>query len=223
MNTIIMNYHCKILIFILAFFAALSIYPEETLSETEEDRLLNEISETLNEMNTLKADFRQERTLWVFNDTLVTEGICYFEDPDKLRWEITSPFRTILIYNNEIIAKFDVSSDGIVKYNLGTEQIMKIVLNEIIYWMKGNFTEAKELYDLSIRRGSDYIIELIPRSEQMKDVILKIELEISRITLHMLSVSIYETQQDSIRIMFFNEVNNIVFEEDLFDTDNPVF
>lgn len=223
MNLITMKYLHKILILFFLILSVLYVYSEERLSETEEDFLLNDISRALNEIDTLKADFRQERTLWVFDDTLVTEGICYFEDPDKLRWEITYPFKTILIYNDKEIAKFELENNKPVKYNLGTEEIMKIVLSEIIYWMKGNFEQAKELYELDIISSKNYIIELVPKSENMKNIILKIDLEISRTTMHILKVSIYETQDDSIKINFFNEVNNINFNQKLFNTENPLY
>ncbi len=223
MNIITMKYHLKQLFVLLLIICSFTAFTDNRLSESEADTILNDISETLDTVSTLQADFRQERTLWVFDDTLVTEGICYFEDPDRLRWEINEPFNTVLIYNEGDIAKFEKSNGDLVKYNLGTEEIMRIILSEIIYWMKGDFEQAKELYDLSVIDNSNYIIELVPKSDQMKNIILKIELEISRSTKHILSVSIFETHNDTIKIKFTNEVNNIRFNENLFNTESPSY
>ncbi len=222
MNIIITNYLRAVFIF-LFFLCSLTGFTDDRLSESEENTLLDDITEALDDVTTLQADFRQERTLWVFNDTLVTEGICFFEDPDKLRWEISYPFNSILIYNDGDISKFEKSDGELIKYNLGTEEIMRIILSEIIYWMKGNFEQAKELYNLSVINSNNYIIELVPKSEQMNKIILKIELEVSRSTKHILSVSIFETHNDSITIKFTNEVNNISFNTNLFNTENPSY
>jgi outer membrane lipoprotein-sorting protein len=192
------------------------------LSESEINSLIVDIANALKGLKSIKAPFKQVRELWIFNDKLVSSGICYFQQPDKLRWEIKEPFSSLLIYNQEQVAKFNYKNGQWEKLKLGTEDVMKLVMKEIIYWMKGNFQRGKEFYDVKIQQKENYTFLLTPKFEEMKQTIRKIELTLDKKTKHVLDVKIFEPSQDSITITFYNEENDLTFPEKIFSTSDPL-
>jgi outer membrane lipoprotein-sorting protein len=154
-------------------------------------------------------------------EPLVSRGICYFEKPDKMRWEISSPYSSMLIYNAEQVAKFEVENKKATKLNFGAADIMRKVLQQIISWMQGDFNEANGLYTISILKGSDFIIQLIPKSQAMQQSIQKIELHVVPDTFIMKRVIIKESKDDFIKIEFKNKQENSMLPAGVFDTIHP--
>jgi outer membrane lipoprotein-sorting protein len=155
-------------------------------------------------------------------DPLVSEGYCYFEKPDKLRWELTRPYQSILIYNADVIGKFDVKDGKAEKLNLGTEDLMREILKQIIYWMQGDFAKAAEIYNLKIFKSDTYKLVLIPKSKELIKSIQSIEMIFNKSLNGISVVRINESIDNFIKIEFSNEQNNITLDKKLFDTEKPL-
>ena len=46
------------------------------------------------------ADFKQEKHLSFMKNPQLSEGVFYYEQADKLRWEQNTPFNYVLLINN---------------------------------------------------------------------------------------------------------------------------
>jgi hypothetical protein len=68
------------------------------LDEAETQAFLETMRQSLASVQTLQARFVQERRVSMFVDTLVTTGVCLFEPPQRLRWEMTEPYVSVLIH-----------------------------------------------------------------------------------------------------------------------------
>jgi len=225
---IIMRHKKNYFKFGLIFFLAFSFLNEPSFAQNEQFvsssdqiKILNEITEELKAVKNLKANFTQERHLSILVNPLISEGYCFFEKPDKLRWEIFQPYQSILIYNKNQIAKFDIIEKKLRKLKLGTEDLMREILKQIISWMKGDFTQAQEVYNLKIYKSGVYRLELIPKSEELQKSIKSIELIFKANLKHISSVQINEAANDFIKINFNNEENNLTIEPAVFDLKNP--
>ena len=189
------------------------------LSPEEARRFLVQVSEKLGTLKTLQAEFVQERHMSAFVDTLTAKGTCYFQAPDKIRWEMAEPYRSALVFSEGKVAKFMYERDRWRRLDLGSKEIMKEVLKLISLWMRGDFESSKELFELALRRDGAVVVNLIPRFEQMKEVLSLIELTVDAESKHIDKVTIQEPRGDEIVITFVDKKWNIELDEDLFKLD----
>lgn len=192
------------------------------LTSDEGDLFIQQMAEALKTRESMQVNFVQERHFSVFLEPLISKGICFFREPDKLRWEIYESYKSILIYNNRSVAKFDFEQGRLRKLKLGSVDIMREILNQIISWMKGDFRNSSQIYEIKIYRNKDYQLRLIPKSKELLKSIKYIELNINAQTKHVTTVLIKETETDFIQIKFSNEKDNLELAEELFDLKNPL-
>jgi outer membrane lipoprotein-sorting protein len=195
----------------------------KALNSDETTRFLNDMATTLGGIRTLRVAFVQEREVPLFLDTLKAKGTCWFEAPDKIRWELTEPYVSILIHNTNKAAKFDKAEGGLRKMRPGAEDVLREVLAQIMSWIRGDFRAAREAYDLSVLQGSDYRLVLKPRTKGLAKIIEAIELTIDPKSLHVSAVTIREPEGGSIAIRFGKETLNAPMDKALFDLDHPKY
>jgi outer membrane lipoprotein-sorting protein len=216
--------NCYILIYLILIIFTNVLYSQNSQSffMEEQNQILKTIKEKLSTVNNLKAEFKQSRHMEILIDPLVSEGYCYFEKPDKLRWELNKPYQSILIYNANVVAKFDVKDGQVEKLNLGTEDLMREILKQIISWMQGDFSKTSEIYDLKIYKSDTYKLVLIPKSKELIKSIQSIELVFKADLKNISMVMINESAENFIKIEFSNEQDNISIDKKIFDTKKPL-
>jgi len=194
------------------------------LDEAETQAFLETMRQSLASVQTLQARFVQERRVSMFVDTLVTTGVCLFEPPQRLRWEMTEPYVSVLIHTPRGVSKFDKEEGQLRKMRLGGEEILTQVLEQIGDWMRGDFTRAREAYTLEVRRApAKALLILRPRSEKMSQMLQAIELTINTADCHVTQVVIRETAEDSVQIRFVREKINAPVPDRAFDLKTPLW
>ncbi len=191
------------------------------LNTRQQAQFLRQMTDAARTMENFRADFVQQRHLSVLSEPLRSQGICFFEAPDKLRWELTAPFRTVLIYNASRVAKFEMEKDHLRKMNFGGGDMMRKVLKQIISWMQGDFNSAEGIYDLRIEKGAPAKLELIPKSEKLRQSLHSIQLFVHASTYRVFRVRIQESDTDYIQIDFKHMAENLGLPPALFDTNHP--
>jgi len=207
----------------------------EKLSPEQAGELLDRISDTMRGLTSLKADFTQERHMAAFEDTLVARGTMYFRSPDNIRWELSEPYRSALVFDGERIAKFVFDDGHRRKLKVGSPEIMQEVLKFIALWIQGEFESSRRFFDLAIERvctatsssrtdkpsetNCHLVLLFTPRSKGMMDRIRSIELTMDKDSRDIDRVTIRERQGDQILIRFTNRICDLEFAEDLFSLD----
>lgn len=181
------------------------------------------IEDNLHSVKTLKADFVQERHIALFFDVLKSGGILSFERPDKLRWELNEPYRTLMLFNSNDVAKFRIEDGNIEKANFGMEDLLRGTLSQIITILKGDFGKSMEAYNFEVMEGNAYLLKLTPKSEAMAKTILSLELFFDPKSLQMSQIIIREPHDDFMKIIFTEHRINETLSDRLFNIDEPDF
>ena len=192
------------------------------LSASEMEVILARTTENLQSVKNLKAEFIQERHMAMFLDVLSAKGVLYFEMPDKLRWELTEPYASILIFNSGNVAKFNREKGKYVRMNLGMEDMFRESLRQIISIMRGDFRKVQKDYNISMAYGGDYRLVMRPVSAGMAKVIKSLDLSIDQRSNHVTKIVIREPKGDSIEIRFSGQEENSALDQRLFDLSNPL-
>ncbi|MFH0944950.1 MAG: outer membrane lipoprotein carrier protein LolA [Planctomycetota bacterium] len=193
--------------------------PYSALTGAEQELFLKEMGAALKKVQSLRADFVQERHVSLFLDPLESRGICSFERPDRLRWEVVKPYASLLILNGRGVAKFDRVEGELRKMKLGGEDLLREVLGQITDWIQGDFSRADEMYALTLEKGADFRLRMQPRSEKLSKMIRAVELFVDPETHRVTKVVIREPGEDYLEIRFEQEQLNIKFDPSTFSLD----
>jgi outer membrane lipoprotein-sorting protein len=179
----------------------LKYYPVSNLQEVEQKLNANSAK-----INSIKSDFIQEKHLEFLNDTIITKGKFWFQKENLLRWEYTSPFKYIIVINN---GKFIVKDDDKVsEFDINSNKAFQQVNNLIISSVKGSLMEENMFEIKAFKNETTYLLALVPKDINMKNVLNKIELYFDAETLDVIKVKMIENEQDYTIISFINKKYN---------------
>jgi outer membrane lipoprotein-sorting protein len=157
-------------------------------------------------IRTLKADFTQKRHLKILEAPLISRGTLYYKAPDSLRWEYSSPLRSVMLKRGESINVYQFLEGAWKADSSQAIEVRRVIFAEINRWLKGRFNEASG-FTPSYNSGPPVRITLIPR-EEFKRFLNRIELIFSERPGIIRAVEMIESQQARTRIEFTNlEIN----------------
>jgi outer membrane lipoprotein-sorting protein len=197
-----------ILILVFLFIKAV-VYSQDDLKYYQVSNL-QEVEQKLNansaKINSIKSDFIQEKHLEFLNDTIITKGKFWFQKENLLRWEYTSPFKYIIVINN---GKFIVKDeDKVSEFDINSNKAFQQVNNLIISSVKGSLMEEDMFEITAFKNKTTYLLALVPKDINMKNVLNKIELYFDAETLDVIKVKMIENEQDYTIISFINKKYN---------------
>ncbi|MFP4039026.1 MAG: LolA family protein [Desulfosudaceae bacterium] len=179
---------------------------------------LNGIRDKAETINSIEANFIQEKHLEILKEPLISKGKFYFSAPRSLRWEYQEPVRSILLMKDESIRRYaETGSDMVEERSQGLEAI-RVFLQDISRWMTGEFEGNP---DIKAEVKSDNIILLRPKSEEMAGIIQKIELKLTETSGIVDTVKIYEDRDSYTVIRFIDTKINQSIDEALFEQIDP--
>jgi len=215
--------HLAVLVFFAAAFAGLDVNAANYQAMTNEEvtSLLSEMETRLKGVRTMRADFVQERRMSLFEDTLTITGLCCFQAPDNLRWDLSASSGTVLIHNGNRTARFRREGGHLAKLTDGSEALHREVARQIVGWIQGDFAQSLEQYEVQAFKGGQYKINFLPRSKATAKAIEAIELRVNGENLRVQEVIIHESQGDSVHLTFRNIQENVALSPGLFDLERP--
>ena len=195
----------------LVFFMAFFLLPIYSAHGENWDR----IKEKAGNIQTISAQFIQEKNLEILIKPLISKGAFYFRAPGSLRWEYTSPIQSILLMHDGKVRRFMGSENGF-KEDAGPGlQGMEMVLQQITRWLKGEFSNNPDYY--SSLEGDNKIV-MVPKNEAFAKIIQKIEILLSDRPGVIETVTIYEGKTSFTKIRFRDVNLNGELADTLFES-----
>lgn len=171
-------------------------------------------------IQTINAQFIQEKHLEILIKPLISKGAFYFRAPGStgsgsLRWEYFSPIRSILLMHDGKVRRFIENENGFKEDASPGLQAMEMVLQEITLWLKGEFSENPN-YHASLE--GDHKIVMVPVNKAFSKIIQRIEILLSDRPGVIDTVTIYEGENSFTRIRFMNVKINQGLVDALFES-----
>jgi outer membrane lipoprotein carrier protein len=141
----------------------------------------------------------------MLNNKFVSKGKMYYEQPNKLSWEYTTPYSyTFLMNDSKVLIKNNNRSDIIdINQNKMFKEIARLMMNSIV----GESLNNRRTFDVSIvSNEKQYVATLTPLEREMKQMWSKIMLYFDKVTLGVVKVEMVERTGDKTTI----ELKNIV-------------
>lgn len=195
---------------------------ERRLSPAESESFFKELELRVSAVTSLEVGFVEEKHLAMFTDTVRCKGRMLFVQPDRIRWEITEPFHSVLVVNGQRSGKYDVVSGKPRRLQMGDEGL-RTAIEQLTAWQQGRFRP----------KGGDFAVELWQDSSRVRMVLrpsdatlrrfieafeLTVDVEAGRIV----QVDMRESGGDRTTIRMLEERRGVTLADALFDPDRPL-
>jgi len=138
-----------------------------------------ELARNLGQFKTLRAEFVQRKHLEVFHEDVESRGTLSLEVPGKLRWEFTSPVKTVLVVNGDRGKRERTSRKGVktvTRFALADEPVVAGTAGQVFLWTRGDFKGAAKDYAIELLEETPLRIRATPRDAGAARVVASVEL-----------------------------------------------
>ncbi len=156
-------------------------------------------------LESVQAEFIQEKQLPILIRPLVSKGIFVFQAPASLRWEYQTPIHSVLLMHDGRIRKFIKQNDQFVEEKGMGVDAMAIVIQEITGWLDGRITDTATF---QVQAEQEGLIIMTPKEAALAKIISRIELRLADQSGLMESVTLYEGPESLTRLIFSEAVLN---------------
>jgi len=180
---------------------------------------IDEISKAAQSINTIQCDFTQTKKLQMLSNAMISKGKMWCSQPNRLRWEYTSPYASTFILNNEkILFKNDKRSNTI---NANRHKRIREMIRIMIPSNLGKSLAEEKDFKASIEtNGNQHILTLLPQSKELKQMFTQIILYYNRQQSIVTKVEMHEKNGDSTTIELTSIEKNIPINESVFALKN---
>ena len=205
----------KFIVSIVLLLFSFSCIAQEKTPLKDPSLLKNKLLKQAKETSSIEADFTQEKHLSFMDKPQLSEGIFYYQQADKIRWEQNSPFVYVLLINQ---GKVRIKDNGKEKNLAGANKMMGKINTLMIGLINGDLLESKEFITKYFTFGDFYIVELTPTNQRLKTIFNTIELTFLKKTTRLKTLTFFESSGDKSVMKFFNEKFNQPLQKSIFIT-----
>ncbi|MEO5357878.1 MAG: outer membrane lipoprotein carrier protein LolA [Nitrospirae bacterium YQR-1] len=190
-------------------------------------KLLEDLKSNLGKVESLEAAFTQTRYLSLFEERLTSKGRLYFQAPNMMRWEITEPYKSILIFSQGAASKYEVTEGKTRKMKLAGSEFFAQVMEQMMKFIKGDFTSLNKTYNLEVKKDKEIRVMLAPYSSGKPSKLSSFTFHINPANYRVTRLIITEQSEDNkntgdrIEIDFKTESENKKLPDEIFSQTNP--
>lgn len=205
----------NILILLFLFVSSQVSLAQTPMSENEISAFKEAVYQLDGNTKTIASNFIQYKHLSFLDNDVKTLGKLVFKVPDLIKWEYTSPYKYSIIFkDNQLFINDEGDKSNI---DIGANKIFKSLNNLITNSIKGNMFDD-DAFDISYFKIKDYyLVEFIPKDENMNQFISKFELKFSIKTSDVSEVKMIEPSGDYTKIVFKNKTRNTPVNDEAFN------
>lgn len=165
------------------------------------DAFVQKVKKGMADVKTTRGRFQQTKTLAAFDDKVVSSGTFAIERPGKIRWEIATPFKSILVIAGDKGARWNENKKTVEKFALADKPGIDVAVKQMFTWYSGNFDEVKGTFDPSIEKDGR-TVALVPKNDKLREVMSRILVRFAEGFATIESIAIEEKGGDRTDIAF---------------------
>lgn len=182
-------------------------------------KVIEEINATTAKINTISCDFVQTKHLAMLNDQLISNGTMKYSNPDKLRWEYSTPYNYLFVFNGSKVYVKNRSQANVIDVN--TNKIFREVARIMMNTVTGKALSLKSDFNVDVKvETNEYKIELTPVRKELKQLFKSVTLYFNKSNRYISKIKIVEKNGDSTDIQFKNLKVNQPINDSLFAIPN---
>lgn len=185
------------------------------LSATQQKEVIAKINKATSVLKSMSCSFTQTKHLSMLSDKMVSEGKMNYKQPNKLRWEYTSPYQYLFIFNGTKVYVGNKSRKDVIDTN--SNKLFKEVARIMMSTVTGTALSNAADFSVTVEDGKTlWNVTLIPKKKEMKKMFTRIVLSFSKSDLIISEINLHEKNNDRTNIRLRNIKTNIAINENLF-------
>lgn len=185
------------------------------LSAAQQKEVIAKINKATSGLKSMSCSFTQAKHLSMLSDKMVSEGKMSYKQPNKLRWEYTSPYQYLFIFNGTKVYVGNKSRKDVI--DTGSNKLFKEVARIMMSTVTGTALSNAADFSVSVEDGkTHWNVTLIPKKKEMKKMFTRIVLSFSKSDLMISEINLHEKNNDRTNIRLRNIKTNIAINENLF-------
>lgn len=204
----------KIATIFCMLLCALSVMAAPLTAQKKQD-VIGRINKAASGLKSMSCSFTQTKYLSLLSDRMVSKGKMNYKQPNKLRWEYTTPYQYLFIFNGTKVYVGNKSRKDVIDTN--TNKVFKEVARIMMSTVTGTALSNSSDFSIDVADGNTlWQITLVPKRKEMKKMFSKIVLLFNKSNLMIAEINIYENNNDRTNIKLKNIKTNGVVNETLF-------
>ena len=191
------------------------LIPSLCFSQNANQQIIDKINTAASKLTTMQCDFVQTKRVKLLNDRMISKGKMYYSQPNKLRWEYTSPYTyTFILSGNKVTLKKGGKDNVIdVNQNKMFREIVNIMMNSVV----GKCLSDRKSFKTMVKdTPSEWVVTLTPQSKELKQMFTKIILHFNKQKSVIVKVEMFEKNGDTTSIVLENIVTNKRINESVY-------
>ena len=169
-------------------------------------------AEKSQEFNTLKSDFVQEKSIYLLENHIISNGSFQYKRDGKLRMEYFKPYSYLFVLNNDkVMIKNNQKQTNI---NANSNKLFKLISQITVDCINGNILSSKQFKTSILENSNSYRITLIPKLKELNSLLSEIVILISKKDYTVETIEMKEVSNDFTLMTFSNkEINKPISDE----------
>jgi outer membrane lipoprotein-sorting protein len=129
--------------------------------------MMDQLQNDLHSVNTVEADFVEEKRLALLDHTITIRGHFAVQKPDRLVWIVHEPVKYAVSIQGETVRQWDEDTNRVQVIHLGSDPTFKAVSEQLSAWFMGNYKILTDTYDVSVAREKPLSLVFTPKPDSM--------------------------------------------------------
>ena len=164
-----------------------------------EQKIIQKMASAAEKIKTVQCDFTQTKQSKMLKGEQVSEGKMFCQQPDKLRWEYTSPRSSTLVLEGNEARLLKGTEQG--TRNKFIASMARMIMNSVA---GTNLTDNKTFQVTAKEMPTKYVATLVPLKKDMKRLYSKLVLHFSIKQETVTEIELYEKNGDRTLIELHN-------------------
>ncbi len=200
---------------ILLFSLFCQLVSAAGLTAPRKQEIIGSINSAASAMKSMTCSFTQTKYLSLLSDKMVSEGKMYYRQPNRLRWEYTSPYQYLFVLNGTKVYVGNKSRKDVI--DTDANKVFKEIARIMMGTVTGTVLSGSSDFSVDVADGGTvWRVTLVPSKKEMKRMFSKIVLSFRKNGLMVSEIDIYEKNNDRTNIQLKNVKTNISVNDALF-------
>lgn len=205
----------KIRISTFIWLFCICVFSASAITEQQKKDVISKINNASTSIQSMSASFTQTKYLSMLSDKMVSSGKVYYSKSDKLRWEYTSPYQYLFIFNGSKVYVGNKSKKNVIDTN--TNKVFKEIARIMMSTVTGTALSNTSDFSISLSESSNqWVITLVPKKKELKSMFSKVILYFNKTSYIVSEINIYEKNGDRTNIKFSGLTTNKKIDATLF-------
>jgi len=177
------------------------------------EEVLARLEERMSAVQSLKANFVQEKHLAILDQPLVLRGSIFMQKPDLFAWHVREPLRYSMVIEGEAVSQWDEDTGQVQKISLSESPPFRVAIRQLRDWFSGSYRPMRGEYEIAVLDEDPISITFVPRpSTFAQEFIERITIIFEGDERYLRQIRIVERRGDSTLLSFADTALNTVID-----------